>query len=37
MCGLDVQLLTIEHKLSQIIHKEKKKRIIIINTRTHSG
>jgi hypothetical protein len=37
MCGLDVQLVTIEHKLSKILNKEKKKKIIIINTRTHSG
>jgi len=37
MCGLDVQLITISHKLSNVINKEKKKRIIIINTRTHPG
>ena len=39
MCGLEVQLLTIKHKLSNIINKDKdkKKKIIIINTRTHSG
>jgi hypothetical protein len=37
MCGLDLNLITIQHKLSKMIHKDKKKKFIIINTRTHSG
>jgi murein tripeptide amidase MpaA len=37
MCGLDLQLLTVEHKMSRLASHQRQKRFIIINTRTHSG
>lgn len=36
MCGLDLPLITIEHKMSKLVHEQSKK-VVIINARTHSG
>lgn len=37
MCGLDIPLVTVQHKMSKLIHETKKKKFIIVNARTHSG
>jgi murein tripeptide amidase MpaA len=37
MCGLDLQLINIEHKMVKLIHSTKDKKFIVINARTHSG
>ena len=37
MCGVDMQLLTIEHRLAGMLNDGQKKKFVIVNARTHSG
>ena len=37
MCGLAIQLITIEHKMRKLIHDDSQKNFIVINARTHPG
>ena len=37
MCGVELHLLTIQHRLASMLNQSQKKKFIVINARTHSG
>ncbi len=36
MCGLDLQVVTVEHRMAALVH-DRRRKFVIINARTHSG